>query len=87
MLLVKSVIRLVPHVSGVSLQYTLPRVTLSLDLNPNAVIFSSSQRGQIIVSNIGLAIWLGAIIYSIKTFGFFEVFRLYLVPYLWYAFW
>lgn len=67
------------------LSHDSTRLILLLDLNPGAVIFNPSQWGQIILSDIGVAIWLGAIIYSIKMFGFFEVFRLYLVPYLWYV--
>jgi omega-6 fatty acid desaturase (delta-12 desaturase) len=57
----------------------------SLDFDPNAVMFNDNQRGQIILSDIGVVLWLAAICYSINLFGFFEVFRLYLVPYLWYA--
>lgn len=37
------------------------------------------------VSNIGLVLWLAAIGASISYWGFYEVFRTYLVPYLWYA--
>jgi omega-6 fatty acid desaturase / acyl-lipid omega-6 desaturase (Delta-12 desaturase) len=48
-------------------------------------MFSDNQRGQVILSDIGIALWLGAICYSISQFGFFEVFRLYLVPYLWFV--
>ncbi|KAI0081548.1 delta-12 fatty acid desaturase [Panus rudis PR-1116 ss-1] len=55
--------------------------------NPKAVMFSPHHFGQIVVSDIGIFIWLGAVIYSIRTFGFFEVFRTYLVPYLWVNHW
>jgi omega-6 fatty acid desaturase (delta-12 desaturase) len=55
------------------------------DFDPKAVIFGEHQWGQIILSDIGVAFWLAAIGYSIHTWGFFEVFRLYLVPYLWYV--
>jgi len=55
--------------------------------DPKAVIFGEHQRGQIILSDIGIVFWLAAIGYSINTWGFFEVFRLYLVPYLWVNHW
>lgn len=55
--------------------------------NPTAVMFNDNQWGQIIMSDVGIVIWLAAIFYSIRQFGFFEVFRLYLVPYLWVNHW
>jgi len=55
--------------------------------NPTSVIFGEHQWGQIILSDIGVFFWLAAIGYSINTWGFFEVFRLYLVPYLWVNHW
>jgi len=55
--------------------------------NPKAVIFGEHQWSQIILSDIGVVFWLAAIGYSINTWGFFEVFRLYLVPYLWVNHW
>ena len=54
------------------------------DLNPKAEMYTSNQFWQIIISDIGVFIWLGAIIASIYHFGFQTVFRVYLVPYLWY---
>lgn len=48
-------------------------------------MFRPHQRGQIIISNIGIMLWLGAIGVAINKFGFLEVFRTYLVPYLWYV--
>lgn len=56
------------------------------DFNPNAEMFSAHQYGQIIISDIGILFWVAGIALSIKQFGFFEVFRTYLVPYLWYVF-
>lgn len=38
---------------------------------------------QIIVSDIGIFIWAAVLCYSIGRFGFLEVFKTYLVPYLW----
>jgi len=54
---------------------------------PSSVMFNPDQWGQIIISDIGVVLWLAAIFYSINTFGFFEVFRLYLIPYLWVNHW
>ncbi|KAF9023336.1 delta-12 fatty acid desaturase protein [Hymenopellis radicata] len=55
--------------------------------NPNAVIFAPHQFRQIILSDIGCALWLGAIIASIYTWDFVTVFRVYLAPYLWVNHW
>jgi omega-6 fatty acid desaturase / acyl-lipid omega-6 desaturase (Delta-12 desaturase) len=54
-----------------------------LDFNPDAPMFSPHQYGQIIISNIGVFLWLSAIGVSIYYNGFLEVFKTYLVPYLW----
>ncbi|KAH9947625.1 delta12-fatty acid desaturase [Amylocystis lapponica] len=56
-------------------------------LNPSAVLFAPHQRGQIILSDIGIALWLGGIATAIYYKGFLEVFRVYLVPYLWVNHW
>jgi len=56
-------------------------------LNPNSVMFSPSQWGQIVLSDIGVAFWLAGLIYGVKTFGFFEVLRTYFIPYLWVNHW
>jgi len=55
--------------------------------SPSSVMFNPDQWGQIVISDIGIFLWLAAICYSISVFGFFEVFRLYLVPYLWVNHW
>ncbi|KII86959.1 hypothetical protein PLICRDRAFT_113984 [Plicaturopsis crispa FD-325 SS-3] len=55
--------------------------------NPNAVMFAPHQATQIMISNLGIAIWLTALITSIYTYGFAQVFRVYLVPYLWVNHW
>lgn len=54
---------------------------------PSAVMFSPSQWGQIIISDVGVLLWLVALYYSINTFGLFEVFRTYFVTYLWVNHW
>ena len=48
-------------------------------------MFSPHQYGQIIISNIGVFLWLCSIGLSIYHYGFLEVFKTYLVPYLWWA--
>ncbi|KAG2343253.1 hypothetical protein BDR05DRAFT_982921 [Suillus weaverae] len=55
--------------------------------NPDAVMFAPHQRESIILSDIGIVLWLAGITGSIYTFGFWTVFRLYLVPYLWVNHW
>jgi omega-6 fatty acid desaturase / acyl-lipid omega-6 desaturase (Delta-12 desaturase) len=55
--------------------------------NPNAVMFKPHQRDQIIMSDVGIFLWLAAVAGSIYYFGFATVFRLYLVPYLWVNHW
>jgi len=48
-------------------------------------MFSPNQWGQIIISDVGILLWAAGLYYSINRFGLFEVFRTYLVPYLWYV--
>ncbi|KAI6041419.1 fatty acid desaturase-domain-containing protein [Pisolithus marmoratus] len=55
--------------------------------NPKAVVFAPHQYGAIILSDIGILLWLGAIAASISAYGFATVFRLYLVPYFWVNHW
>jgi len=55
--------------------------------NPNAAMFVPHQYGAIIVSDIGILLWLVGVIGSVYKFGFWDVFRLYLVPYLWVNHW
>jgi omega-6 fatty acid desaturase / acyl-lipid omega-6 desaturase (Delta-12 desaturase) len=46
-------------------------------------MFNPHQYGQIVMSNVGVFLWLSSVAVSIYYKGFFEVFRTYLVPYLW----
>lgn len=55
------------------------------DFNPNAVIFRPDQYGQIVLSIAGIVLWIAGIGASIHKWGFLEVFRTYLVPYIWYV--
>ncbi|KAK0548184.1 hypothetical protein OC846_004574 [Tilletia horrida] len=53
--------------------------------NPEAIIFDARHRSQIIVSDIGIALTVSALAAwgLVSPGGFGEVFRYYIVPYLW----
>ncbi|KIJ62712.1 hypothetical protein HYDPIDRAFT_114400 [Hydnomerulius pinastri MD-312] len=55
--------------------------------NPSATMFAPHQHGAIVLSDVGILLWLAGVAGSIYTFGFSTVFRLYLVPYLWVNHW
>ncbi|KAF8133923.1 fatty acid desaturase-domain-containing protein [Boletus edulis] len=55
--------------------------------NPNAIIFAPHQYDSVIVSDIGILLWLAGLAGSIHKFGFWDVFRVYIVPYLWVNHW
>lgn len=46
-------------------------------------MFAPHQFGQVIISDVGILLWLGTVAACIYHYGFSQVFRLYLVPYLW----
>lgn len=48
-------------------------------------MFAPHQYDKVVLSDIGIGLWLGTIIACSYYRGFAEIFRLYLVPYLWYA--
>jgi len=54
---------------------------------PSAVMFSPHHYGQIIMSDLGIIIWMAVVGTWIYQKGFTEVFRLYLQPYLWVNHW
>lgn len=54
---------------------------------PSAVMFADHHYSQVVVSDIGIALWLVGVAYSIWKYGFVNVFSLYLVPYLWVNHW
>jgi len=54
---------------------------------PTSVIYAPHQYTDIVISDIGVALWIGGIAAWAYTRGFSEVFRLYLVPYLWVNHW
>ncbi|KAI0777781.1 fatty acid desaturase-domain-containing protein [Trametes elegans] len=50
-------------------------------------IFRPEHRSHVILSNIGIMVWLWAVYLSISRWGFFEVFRAYGATYLWVNHW
>lgn len=48
-------------------------------------MFAPHHRNQILISGLGIAIWLAAVCWASFTYGFLDVFRVYLVPYLWWV--
>jgi omega-6 fatty acid desaturase / acyl-lipid omega-6 desaturase (Delta-12 desaturase) len=48
-------------------------------------MFSPHHYGQVILSDIGILVWLAVLATWIYYKGFAQVFTLYIVPYLWYA--
>ncbi|KZP33567.1 delta-12 fatty acid desaturase [Athelia psychrophila] len=54
---------------------------------PASVIFGTHQYSQILLSDLGIALWLGGLVAWGYNRGFSEVLRLYLMPYLWVNHW
>ncbi|KAG8932187.1 hypothetical protein FRC03_008475 [Tulasnella sp. 419] len=54
---------------------------------PKPPLYAPHQYTSIIWSDVGILLWLAAIFYSVKTFGFLTVFRTYLMPYFWVNHW
>ncbi|KAJ1564138.1 Delta(12)-fatty-acid desaturase, partial [Nowakowskiella sp. JEL0078] len=54
---------------------------------PDAPIFEPQQYRSIVYSDIGVFLALAAVVYSSITFGFLEVAKFYLIPYLGVNFW
>jgi len=55
--------------------------------NPNSAMFAPHHRNQIIVSDIGIFLWIAALAAAIYHYGFATVFRVYGAPYLWVNHW
>nr|BAF45335.1 fatty acid desaturase [Coprinopsis cinerea] len=55
--------------------------------NPNAPMFAPHHYNQVLLSNLGIMIWLAGIIASINHWGFSTVLVVYLIPYLWVNHW
>lgn len=70
----------------VSLLLLFARLTFMVmeDFAPKAIMFAPHQWSQIIISDIGIFLWLAALAVSVSTWGFATVFRIYIVPYFWY---
>ncbi|KAF7314197.1 Oleoyl phosphatidylcholine desaturase [Mycena kentingensis (nom. inval.)] len=54
---------------------------------PSAVMFAPHHYWQIVVSDVGIFLWMAAIAASIHVYGFSTVFVVYLMPYLWVNHW
>ncbi|KAF8526151.1 fatty acid desaturase-domain-containing protein [Gautieria morchelliformis] len=54
---------------------------------PSQPLFSPHQYSQVLVSDVGIFLWLAGIVAWSMTRGFGEMFRIYLVPYLWVNHW
>ena len=46
-------------------------------------MFAPHHHGQVLMSTVGVVLWLAGVAAAIYNFGFLTVFRTYLVPYLW----
>lgn len=55
--------------------------------NPNSIIFSPHHFFQILLSDIGIVLWVIAVGASINHFGLLNTWRYYLAPYLWVNHW
>ncbi|KAG8984565.1 hypothetical protein FRB90_005225 [Tulasnella sp. 427] len=54
---------------------------------PKGPLFAPHQFTDIIISDIGVFIWMACLAYAFKTYGFLNVFRIYFLPYLWVNHW
>ncbi|KAJ7459788.1 oleoyl phosphatidylcholine desaturase [Mycena latifolia] len=54
---------------------------------PAAPMFAPHHRTQILISDVGIFLWMAALVASVYTYGFATVFRVYGVPYLWVNHW
>nr|GAT58469.1 predicted protein [Mycena chlorophos] len=73
---------LIRNASG---QRRYPR--FSNHFNPKAVMFSPHQFFNIVISDVGVVLWIAALVYSSNRYSFATVFKLYLSPYLWVNHW
>ncbi|KAJ7288389.1 delta-12 fatty acid desaturase protein [Mycena rebaudengoi] len=54
---------------------------------PDAVMFGPHQRNQVLISDVGIFLWLAGIAAAVYTYGLGTVFRVYGAPYLWVNHW
>lgn len=66
-------------------QRSYPRFTNHFQ--PSSVIFAPHQSGDIILSDVGVLLWIGGLIYASMEFGFGTMMRVYGFPYLWVNSW
>lgn len=57
------------------------------DFIPGAPLFKPHEFSQIIISDVGIFVWLGALAWWSYTRSFTEMFRFYFIPYLWVNHW
>ena len=62
-------------------------ISISVDFNPSSPMYAPHHYDQVMISILGVLLWLSGVTISIYKWGFFEVFRTYLVPYLWVNHW
>ncbi|KIM22795.1 hypothetical protein M408DRAFT_28437 [Serendipita vermifera MAFF 305830] len=62
-------------------QRSYPRFTNHFQ--PSSVIFSPQQSGDIILSDVGVLLWIGGLVYGSMEFGFGTMMRVYGFPFLW----
>lgn len=55
--------------------------------NPSSPLFEPKNRTDVVVSDVGLLVVLGALGMAIRSWGFFDVARYYLIPYLFVNMW
>ncbi|KIP07406.1 hypothetical protein PHLGIDRAFT_30042 [Phlebiopsis gigantea 11061_1 CR5-6] len=65
---------------NVSGQRTYPKWTNHYD--PNAIIFTKTQRGVVIMSNLGILAMVLAVQHASRAYGFMEVVKYYGIPWL-----
>ncbi|KAJ6631060.1 fatty acid desaturase-domain-containing protein [Mycena sp. CBHHK59/15] len=56
-------------------------------LPPSSIIFARHQWNQIVLSDLGIFLWLALIVLACNHYSFATVLRVYLVPYLWVNHW
>lgn len=54
---------------------------------PSAPLFADSERRMVVLSDIALALWMGALGYAGATVGWMWLAKVYIVPYLWVNLW
>jgi hypothetical protein len=67
-------------VFNVSGQKTYPKWTNHFD--PNSILFTKAQRNAVIMSNLGIAFMVWAVVYSSSIYGASEVIKYYMFPWL-----